>query len=96
MELLVISSIVGILIARLIINIIIYRSEYDYSEYTDGVAVNFTEKEVAKRDNAVVLWALALFTFFWKNVRKENRKMSIVSNMLSAVFFGLIVSLFFI
>lgn len=96
MELLVIIAIIVITIARLIINIVIYRSEYDYREYTDGVAISFNEEEVAKRDSAIVLWTLALFTIFWRKVRSDNRKMSVVSNALSALFFGLVVSLFFL
>lgn len=96
MNLSIIIAIVVVSIARLIINIIIYRSEYDYRKYTDGVAINFSEEEVAKRDSAIALWALSLFTFFWTKVKGENRNMSIVSNTLSFIFFGLVVSLFLI
>lgn len=96
MELVLTIGVLLVTIARLVINIIIYRSEYDYNEYTDGVAVNFDKEEVAKRDTAVVLWTLALFTLFWRKVKNKNKAMSVGANILSIAFFGLLVGLFLI
>lgn len=73
-------------IIRTIINIVIYRHEYDYHGHTDGVAINFAPKEVEKRDNMVILVALGLITIFWMNYKKpENRTRVILSNVLSLV-----------
>lgn len=73
------SIIIGLLILitilRYIVNNIIYRVEYEYDEYTDGVAVSFDEEEVRKRDNAVVLFFLSLFTLYWfKWTKKKTEK----------------------
>lgn len=79
----------GISIPRYIINNRIYRSEYDYYEYSDGVATSFNSREVEKRDNAVILAVLCLFTFVWiKYSKKENRKRVVWSHVLSILFFA--------
>lgn len=52
--LIILMSIITLI--RTIINIIIYRIEYDYHDHTDGVAINFSREEVEKRDNAIILF----------------------------------------
>ena len=80
------STIIILNIIRTIINIIIYRHEYDYHDHTDGVATNFDPKEVEKRDNAVILIVLSFLTILWfKYSKPENRQRVITSNIVSLV-----------
>lgn len=84
----IIAILVVLTIIRCIINIKIFRVEYDYHEYTDGVAISFEKKEVEKRDNNVSLFVLSLFTLFWYRYKKvANRQKVIMSNVISAIFF---------
>lgn len=84
----IIAILAALTIIRCIINIKIFRNEYDYHEYTDGVAISFEKKEVEKRDINVSLFVLSLFTLFWYRYKNdENRQKVIMSNVISAIFF---------
>lgn len=81
-----IPILVTLIMARHVLNVMIYRREHDYHEYTDGVASDFSEEEVAKRDAAVALHFLSFFTFFWINYKKKaNKQLVVASNSVMAI-----------
>ncbi len=90
------STLIGLTITRYILNNIVYRKEYDYHEFADMVSMDFSKEAVKKRDNAVVLMALSLFTFFWVNFKSENKTLVRFIHVTSLLFVALVAIYFLV